>query len=533
MKYNPSKEIIKNEYEITLKEKNFLNFMHNKLKKIDGDIEVFVHCFIHNTYINVAYIFENSGIFIITDKSLQIEEDIEEKEDKKNINGEKIFLKYFNNYIKSKKQMIFFSNLEKTQEDILNDFKNYYNFCKKYSLENKKNLECISEEFKLMVYSRYGSKKNEYLENIIDFNSKQQELIQKRESFKVKGAAGSGKTLVLLTKVIKEYEEYRKKSLIIVFNITARNMLRQKIENLCNGIDKTYITIVNYHSLEREVRGKKFDNLFIDEAQDFERVWYEKAKLYLNENGKLYIFGDEKQNIYKRDLENKNIYTPISGTWNQLKSSYRMEGKSVDLALNFQKEFLKNYDIDKMDKVKKTNLIMEFSHDENEKIEYKYFENIDSFKNSNITNYIKEIIKENSLEHRKIAIITSEIECILPIMESFKDLVDERGITCEKIEEHNSMEKYELEELTRNRKLNFELFGDFLIFSTVHSFKGMERENIVYIFSDTKGKMEYKMDELIYTGITRSKKNLFLINVGLEKYNEFFFKNIKEKGFDI
>ena len=69
---------------------------------------------------------------------------------------------------------------------------------------------------------------------------------------------------------------------------------------------------------------------------------------------------------------------------------------------------------------------------------------------------------------------------------------------------------------------NSQPFSNSLIFSTIHSFKGMERENIIFIFSDTKNKFSYKLNELIYTGLTRSKKNLFLINIGLDTYNKFF-----------
>lgn len=523
MIYNPAIETIKNKYVLSNKEKDVLNFFHNQLKNFDKNIEVYVHGFIHNTYINIAYIFENKGVFIITGNDKLASAD-----------NNSFFLEYFNNIVKLNpkdelcKHSIYFSNLEKHNSAIFNDFKNYYNLIKNVSSKEIEVLCNISLEFKSMFYSRYGTFSNLNSEKIINFTNKQMELIKKQESFKVKGPAGSGKTVILLAKAICQYKEKKHRNLIVVFNITARNMLKEKLFNLSQNLDKYYFTIVHYHSLSKEVHNIKYDNIFVDEAQDFQRDWYQDLKKYLAENGNIYIFGDEKQNIYKREIENKNIFTPIPGAWNQLKSSYRMEGKVIDLALDFQKYFFKTiYEIDVIEKKENLNLSLEFiSIEKNELIQYKFFENVNSLKNSDITDYIEKIIIKNNLDLKKTAVITSEIECLLPIIQNFEKYINYKCITCESSEEARDFGKDALEKIRRNRKLNFEPFNDSLIFSTVHSFKGMERENIIFIFSDTKNKFSYKLNEIIYTGITRSKKNLFLINVALDVYNEFFKNSI-------
>lgn len=67
--------------------------------------------------------------------------------------------------------------------------------------------------------------------------------------------------------------------------------------------------------------------------------------------------------------------------------------------------------------------------------------------------------------------------------------------------------------------------------ATIHSFKGWESPNIILILqSEELANDMYdnikSSPELIYTGITRAKRNLFILNMGNLKYHEFFSKNI-------
>ena len=62
--------------------------------------------------------------------------------------------------------------------------------------------------------------------------------------------------------------------------------------------------------------------------------------------------------------------------------------------------------------------------------------------------------------------------------------------------------------------------------STIHSFKGWESETIFLILE----KMNFQMtfDEILYTGLTRSRANLILINYGnLEYHNKL--KDLMDK----
>lgn len=53
--------------------------------------------------------------------------------------------------------------------------------------------------------------------------------------------------------------------------------------------------------------------------------------------------------------------------------------------------------------------------------------------------------------------------------------------------------------------------------STIHSFKGWESRAVFLIVENEVTQTEF--DELLYTGITRAKENLIVINFGNENYH--------------
>ena len=77
------------------------------------------------------------------------------------------------------------------------------------------------------------------------------------------------------------------------------------------------------------------------------------------------------------------------------------------------------------------------------------------------------------------------------------------------------MEK-ELDILRGSKKFSFENNSGHLKLSTVHSFKGIESSFIVYLLT------EKDAEELIYTAITRSKKDLMIFLPDSSAYFTFF-----------
>jgi superfamily I DNA/RNA helicase len=73
------------------------------------------------------------------------------------------------------------------------------------------------------------------------------------------------------------------------------------------------------------------------------------------------------------------------------------------------------------------------------------------------------------------------------------------------------------EMIRRNKKIHFHMNSGTIKVSTIHSFKGWECETVFLIFENYGSLTTF--DEILYTGITRTKANLILINNGNEKYH--------------
>lgn len=77
-----------------------------------------------------------------------------------------------------------------------------------------------------------------------------------------------------------------------------------------------------------------------------------------------------------------------------------------------------------------------------------------------------------------------------------------------------------------NKKLNFYMNTGTIKISTIHSFKGWESE-VVFLLLEKKNEGEKAFDELLYTGLTRTRSNLVVINLGNQEYHERMKKLIE------
>lgn len=279
----------------------------------------------------------------------------------------------------------------------------------------------------------------------------------------------------------------------------------------------------------------KYDSIFIDEGQDFKYEWYNIIRnLFLKENGEYVVFADEKQNIYARNLDNeKRTQTNIMGRWNEsLKKSYRLSLDIARLGLEFQKEFFsRKYNID-------TNIEIYEQRDVfvNEMIKYKYYE---ENKIEFLSDYIHDIILENNIHPNDIGILSSEVyicrELDFKIRKVWKEKTKTMFETNEVYDDlyyqyyGNERNRFneEIKTIRRNKKFNFWMNPGTVKLSTIHSFKGWEINTLFLIITNKNEDSSISMDELIYTGITRCRNNLFIINLGVEKYHKFFYNIIK------
>lgn len=77
-----------------------------------------------------------------------------------------------------------------------------------------------------------------------------------------------------------------------------------------------------------------------------------------------------------------------------------------------------------------------------------------------------------------------------------------------------------------NKKLNFYMNTGTIKISTIHSFKCWESE-VVFLLLEKKNESERSFDEILYTGLTRTRSNLVVINLGNQEYHERMKKHIE------
>ena len=136
------------------------------------------------------------------------------------------------------------------------------------------------------------------------------------------GGAGTGKTWIGIKKIKRCISE-GKRSLYLCYNGTLAKRVKAHIESEdadVYSIDDLFISllgdsvksvpIVNGCKEYSDMLGqlpnlKKYDLVIVDEAQDFTEDWAYCANLLLKDNGSLYVFYDENQNVFFRNFGEK------------------------------------------------------------------------------------------------------------------------------------------------------------------------------------------------------------------------------------
>lgn len=412
----------------------------------------------------------------------------------------------------------------------------------------------IYNEFKRILTPIYH-KANEG-RNII-LSKRQLELSKSipNKKMKIKGVAGSGKSTILAHRAVNIVKRTNGRVLILTYNITLRNYLRDKISAVREGFAWEKFDIIHYHAFIKnaiqsnnigiednivndDLNGgalnslnksmfvgkikerNKYDGILIDEGQDFEKEWFHILKdAFLKENGEFIIMADEKQNIYNRELDSdKKVITNIDGRWNELKKSMRLGSKIKYIADDFQKQFFVNkYEIDKLSE---EGLQVDLLED----IKYIYDINI-SYEQI----FIKcmEYFREKNLNYNNVTMIAGEIENLRELEFFIRQnyLINCKTMfeTKEEYEKNNLKNSpIELENLRRSRKFAFNANSGQIKLSTIHSFKGWEAETLIIILDEDNKNIT---SELLYTAITRSKSNLIIFNRGHQEYDKFFRDN--------
>lgn len=501
------------------------------------------------------------------------------------------------------------------------------------------------------------------------YSRKQKEIIYSQTlEQRIRGVFGSGKTTVLAARAVQAYKRALNRTmspriLILTFNITLKNFIHDKLMQVNETFPVESFIIINYHSFinaelnnlninidiptncskaeiseylentyysnislfERyQDRIIKYDAVLIDEIQDYRRSWMDIIKRFFRDpNGDYVLFGDVKQNIYKRPTNKKDIVTNVLGV-NDLKYCFRSDSKILEFAKLFQQNvFGDKYDIDEFSE---NNVIgtLGLTIEKIGHINYMFLENVDSI--TSLYNIVRGNIlhKINNVAPNDITILgyttkllqmfdcyyrycsrertnsmfeTIEImymtqinrlatksdsnkiiwfnniynhltEKMYPYKQtiSFKDKLkiykhitklftiydlyreypnifhnrlDEACKTCNiSLHAYIAFREYyqtELDEFTKdvyegdyskireNKKLHFWMNSGTIKISTINSFKGWESDTVFLVLEskyDNNTPFNESFDELLYTGITRCRKNLIIINYGNKEYDK-------------
>ncbi|MCH8534996.1 MAG: AAA family ATPase [Flavobacteriaceae bacterium] len=257
---------------------------------------------------------------------------------------------------------------------------------------------------------------------MLHYSKKQSRIIyeSRKKQQRIKGVVGSGKTTVLAARAVQAHKRTNNEVLILTFNITLTNFIKDKISQIREEFSWENFVILNYHLFikselnnigvpinkpknidgltkdeltqyfekryfsnkalfeENENRLKKYDVILIDEVQDYKRVWMEIIKEYfLKDGGEYVLFGDVKQNIYNNKTEFRDVSTNVRGV-TELKNCFRSDFKIKDLAISFQKDIFKNkYEIDNFNN-KSYDLEFEFKRNQEGSINYIYMPTAES-----------------------------------------------------------------------------------------------------------------------------------------------------------
>ncbi len=380
-------------------------------------------------------------------------------------------------------------------------------------------------------------------------------IASKPGKHKIRGVAGCGKTLVMAYRAVDAYRRTRKPVLILTFNITLCNYIHDCISRFRGSIPWSNFVIKHYHRFIADYDNKyyffqedgsngknnykdnlpqKFRTILVDETQDYEKEWIDDIHSYLEKDGELVFFGDEEQNIYGRGIAYEGgkirCYTNVDKSWGTIRSSFRVKGVVANIAEEFQKTYLNNYD---------DNYIKPAMEDLFAGEGYYAYYYYDGCNYEELCQIFKRTLENKKLSNDDICILSTERNVVRKLdyllrkrnyktitnfetEEEYIQVVNRGYRTKKEIDE-------QLEDIRRTAKYCFWMESGKIKLVTAHSYKGWGINTGIFIIQDN-----IKLTpELIYTGITRVTRNLIVINIGSQEYDSFFrnvLNALKENG---
>ena len=260
----------------------------------------------------------------------------------------------------------------------------------------------------------------------------------------------------------------------------------------------------------------KYDTILIDEIQDYKPEWIKIIRAnFLEEEGEMILFGDEKQNIYKRslDAERRSKVVEGFGSWEKLTKSFRYIEQSPVLPLvdAFQKRYLSQaYELDEDEsfQLSLTNIGIQG---------YQLFDNLDL---ARVAHQIISLAKAAEIHPNDIAIVSSNDTILMELDYHIRkgEGHSERTLCSFPSKEATNHPKYSKHhrKISTNKKKAFNLNSGVMKLTSTHSFKGFESPYVVLLVNAKDS------PEMVYTGLTRAKQNVLVFLDQDSPYVEFF-----------
>lgn len=323
---------------------------------------------------------------------------------------------------------------------------------------------------------------------IIDINQTQDVVIDLLNHYPrafIIGGAGTGKTWIGIKK-IKRCLALGQRPLYLCYN----KILAEKVKTIVNSHfadiycidDYAYLILGDSIQQAKVVNGyreysailekipsiKKYDLVVVDEAQDFSEDWAYCTNLFVRDDGSLYVFYDESQNVFSRSFGDK----------------FYIENKPFVLRYN----------------IRNTSNIYQFTVDRT------------TLGTDTLVNQIEGVEPDVRVFQRKQAVISF-------IDSTIDRLVNHEGVSPGKITIISNRELdqsvlcgayyvggYQLVQLENRSDRT-------IVYCTVGAFKGLESDIVIYINHTYKGEPKTEnVKSIQYTALTRARFFLFVID---------------------
>lgn len=350
---------------------------------------------------------------------------------------------------------------------------------------------------------------------------------------RIKGAAGSGKSLILAARAAQLLSE-GKEVLVITFNITLLHYLMDISVRWGNAGGKTRrdITWLNFHfwckriceendydeeyknlwldkqninqvlnsdlphlvSLILDEKGNvspTYDAVLVDEGQDFLPSWWNVLRKVCKQEGEMLLVADATQDIYgtARSWTDEAMKgAGFSGGWAELKISYRLPQLALDYATKFAQQFLPNDMVDLPVSAQGELSLFPCT--------LKWVQTRPEM--------VAEVCRQElfllAIDAEPDLLSIPDITFLSDTKKSGYDVIEEVGRKGVKTVHTFARDNKE----SRRQKVGFYMGDSRIKATTLHSFKGWESRAIVIFIGQ---QVDKKSLALIYTGLTRLKRH--------------------------